>query len=314
MAHLKLGTRKSPLALWQAEHVAAELKKRDALLSVELVTMSTKGDRILDAPLSRVGGKGLFVKEIEEALLRGDVDLAVHSLKDMPAELPQGLTMAAYPPRADARDAWVSPRSQTITDLPNKARVGTASLRRQCQLLAQRPDLDVIPIRGSVETRLKKIETENLHAVVLAAAGLERLGLGNRISRKLSPEEMLPAVGQGILGIEARHGDADVLLRLKTLEDPDARRMATAERAMLHALGGGCQVPIAGHLLKESDAWWLRGFVARPDGTDIIRAEARAPLNASDNELDALGRRVADAMLKQGAAAILKELGLREED
>ncbi|MEW5851161.1 MAG: hydroxymethylbilane synthase [Myxococcota bacterium] len=313
MAHLKLGTRKSPLALWQAEHVAALLQAHEPGLTVELVKISTKGDRILDTPLAKVGGKGLFVKEIEEALLDGRIDLAVHSLKDVPAELPKGLTLRAYPKRADPRDAWVSPQYASPVELPPGARVGTASLRRQCQLLQARPDLEVIPIRGSVETRLAKIETEGLHAVVLAAAGLERLGLGHRIRRKLDVNEMLPAVGQGILGIEIREKDEETSRRVGALDDSDARAMAVCERAMLHELGGGCQVPIAGHLVRDSKGWWLRGLVARPSGADMVRADGRVPLKVPLQELEALGRKVAVDLLNRGAGPILQELGMRAD-
>lgn len=312
MAHLRIGTRKSPLALWQAEHVSALLRAAEPGLTVELVKMSTRGDRILDSPLANVGGKGLFVKEIEEALLRGDIDLAVHSLKDMPAELPKGLILGAHPPRADARDAWCSTSDGGIKELPQGARVGTSSLRRQCQIMAQRPDIEIVPIRGSVETRLNKMETEKLHAVVLAAAGLERLGLGHRISRRLSAEEMLPAVGQGILAVETRDGDANVKPRVAALEDADARRMALAERTLLGALGGGCQVPIAGHAARTEKGWWLRGLVARPDGTQVVTAEEHMTGTGSEEEFCAMGRRVADALLARGADVILKDMGIRD--
>jgi len=311
MTTLRIGTRKSPLALWQAEHVAALLKKADPALEVELVKMSTRGDRILDAPLAAVGGKGLFVKEIEEALLRGDIDLAVHSLKDMPAVLPPGLILGAHPPRADPRDAWVSPHAAGPATLPQRARVGTSSLRRQCQLLASRPDLEIVPIRGSVETRLNKIASDGLHAVVLAAAGLERLGLGHHIAQRLAPETMLPAVGQGILAVEIRESDPAVAARVAVLEDVDARLAALAERAMLAGLGGSCQVPIAGHAVRMPDGrWWLRGLVASPDGKRVVRADAQVAGGATDGQMTALGSSVASTLLQGGAGAILGELGI----
>lgn len=308
MAHIKLGTRKSPLALWQAEHVAAALSASEPGLTVELVKMSTSGDRILDAPLSRVGGKGLFVKEIEEALLQGEIDLAVHSLKDVPVDLPPGLTLAAFPRRADPHDGWISPFG-AVAELPRGARVGTSSLRRQCQLLAQRPDLEIVPVRGSVQTRLQKLDTENLSAVVLAAAGLDRLGLADRMKRRLTAEEMLPAVGQGILAIEIREDDHATRKRVATLHDADAHAAALTERAMLRALGGGCQVPVAGHAVREGGTWWLRGLVASPDGKTVVRADARAPARA-EPELGTLGLGVAQQLVKRGGGDILRAMGV----
>jgi hydroxymethylbilane synthase len=308
MAHLRIGTRRSPLAVWQAEHVAGLLREKEPLLTVELAAMSTRGDRILDAPLAHVGGKGLFVKEIEEALLRGDVDLAVHSLKDVPAQLPAGLVLHAFPPRADPRDAWVSKTTTSVAELPQRARVGTASLRRQCQILAQRPDVQVVPIRGSVETRLHKLETENLDALVLAAAGLDRLGLGARVARRLQPHEMLPAVGQGILALEIRQDDFETAARVRALDDDITRKAALCERALLQALGGGCQVPIAAHACLLAEGWWLRSLVADPGGAPLIRSEGRAPTHASCDELQALGTRVGQNLLSNGGRQILDAL------
>lgn len=309
---LKLGTRKSPLAIWQAEHVAAALVTAHPALVVEICRFSTQGDRILDAPLSRIGGKGLFVKEIEEALLDGRIDLAVHSLKDMPAQLPTGLSLAVWPQRADPRDAWVSGVASPL-ELPKGARVGTSSMRRACQLLAARPDLNVVSIRGSVQTRLEKLQTEKLDAVVLAAAGLDRLGLGEQIRTRLEPEQMLPAVGQGILAVEIRTGDDATLQRLAPLHHPPTAHAGAAERAMLAALGGGCQVPIAGHALQDAQGWWLRGMVAFPDGTGAVNAQGRASGDADVGQLQALGRKVAQELLDGGGRAVLESLGINPQ-
>ena len=303
---LRIGTRKSPLALWQARHVAALLAEREAGLEVELVEIVTKGDKILDSPLAKVGGKGLFVKEIEEQLLGGQVDLAVHSLKDMPADLPKGLVLAAVPVREDPRDAFVSKRHPGLADLPRGAKVGTSSLRRACQLKHWRKDLEIVSIRGNVQTRLRKIDAE-LDGGVLAAAGLKRLGLAASIAELIAPERILPAVGQGVLALEAREGDARVLSRLAALEDERTRVAVTAERAFLARLGGGCQVPIAAYAIVDADTVAFRGMVGHPDGSRVVEfAEKRR--FSSLPEVAALGTRGAEDVLARGAQAILDEV------
>ncbi|HEY3452141.1 MAG TPA: hydroxymethylbilane synthase [Myxococcales bacterium] len=303
---LRIGTRRSPLALWQAHHVTALLKGREAGLEVELVEIVTKGDKILDSPLAKVGGKGLFVKEIEEQLLSGAVDLAVHSLKDMPAELPEGLVLAAVPPREDPRDAFVSSRHKRLEDLPKGAKVGTSSLRRASQLKAWRRDLEIVSIRGNVQTRLRKIDTE-LDAGILAAAGLKRLELADKITEFIEPERILPAVGQGVLALEARGGDQEVLQRLAALEDGPTRVAVTAERAFLRRLGGGCQVPIAAHATVSGKTIDFRGMVGHPDGSRVVEFAEKLEF-ASLEEVERLGVRGAEAVLSRGAQDILAEV------
>ncbi len=300
---LRIGTRRSPLALWQARHVSALLVAREPELQVELVEIVTRGDRILDAPLAKVGGKGLFVKEIEEQLLSRSVDLAVHSLKDMPSELPAGLVLAAVPEREDPRDALVSRRVATLDALPRGARVGTSSLRRACQLLQRRPDLQIVSIRGNVQTRLRKID-EELDVGVLAAAGLKRLGLADRIAEALDPSVLLPAVGQGVLALEARADDEPVLSRLRALEHAPTRLAVAAERAFLGRLGGGCQVPIAAHAVVGPGGLDFRGLVAHPDGSQSVTFSARLD-GPSLAAAEALGRRGAEDVLARGAQRLL---------
>jgi hydroxymethylbilane synthase len=303
-ATLRIATRKSPLALWQAEHVRDRLDAQHADLHVTLVGMSTQGDRILDTPLAKVGGKGLFVKELEQGMLEGRADIAVHSMKDVPVEFPPGLDLAVIMAREDPRDAFVSSRYGSLEELPEGARVGTSSLRRQCQLRARRPDLRVLDLRGNVNTRLAKLDAGEYDAIVLASAGLKRLGLERRIAAVLSPEESLPAIGQGAIGIECRSDDATVQALIAPLADPDTRDRVLAERAMNERLAGGCQVPIAGHAVLDGDALWLRGLVGRPDGSEVIRGEVRGPRA----EAWALGTRLADDLLSRGAAEILASL------
>ncbi|MBS2028454.1 MAG: hydroxymethylbilane synthase [Deltaproteobacteria bacterium] len=298
---IRIGTRKSALALWQANHVASLLRAQEPGLEVVLVELTTQGDKILDRPLASVGGKGLFVKEIEDALLRRDVDLAVHSLKDLPAQVPPGLVIGAVPTREDPRDALCSPEFRTLDALPKGAKVGTSSLRRASQLRALRPDLQIHSIRGNVETRLKKIETEKLQAVVLAYAGLKRLGLEARATQVLSTDQLLPAVGQGALALEQRVGDVAVSRRLAPLEEAATRVCVEAERAFLARLQGGCQVPLAAHAQLEGELLTLRGLVATPDGTRVLRDAGTAPVP----DAAALGRAVAESLLEQGAAEIL---------
>ncbi|MHB8878369.1 MAG: hydroxymethylbilane synthase [Myxococcaceae bacterium] len=302
MKALRIATRKSPLALWQAHHVKGLLLAQRPGLEVSLVELSTEGDRFLSAPLSQVGGKGLFVKEIEQALLDGRADLAVHSLKDMTSELPPSLTLACVPPREDPRDAFVSPKGYLLADIPRAAAVGTSSLRRTCQLLEKRPDLKPVSLRGNVQTRLRKTEEQGLAGSILALAGLKRLGLDGKVTQVLEPEVSLPAVGQGVLAIECRRDDAPLLELLSILEHRPTREAVTAERAFLAMLEGGCTVPLAGFATLEGGALRLRGLVGSPDGTRIVRGERRGPV--ADGER--LGRELATELLDRGARDILQ--------
>jgi hydroxymethylbilane synthase len=299
---LVIATRRSPLAMWQAEHVAARLRAISGR-EVSLLQIVTQGDRILDVPLARVGGKGLFVKEIEEALLDGRADLAVHSLKDVPTALPPGLVLGAILEREDPRDALCSPRHGTLEKLPRGAQVGTSSLRRQCQLLALRPDLRLVTVRGNVQTRLARADAD-VDAVVLAYAGLRRLGLADRATEVLSPDASVPAIGQGALALEIRSGDPQIEPLVAQLEHPATRAAITAERALLAGLEGGCQVPIAGHATLAGDLLTLHGLVGRPDGTKVLRDVRSGPSAAAAR----LGAEAAQALLAQGAGKILDEL------
>lgn len=295
-----IGTRGSALALWQANHVAGRLRAAHAGLEVELRIIKTRGDKIQDVPLAKVGGKGLFVKEIEEALRRGEVDLAVHSIKDLPTELVDGLTLAAITEREDPRDALVS-RSGRIDELPAGAVLGTSSLRRRCQALALRPDLEVRDLRGNVDTRLRKLDEGLYDAVLLAAAGLRRLGHVERATEILDPARMIPAVGQGALGIEVRLGEEGLVAPLH--HGPTALRVR-AERALLQDLGGGCQVPVAAHATLAGQSLELRGLVGHPSGAPLYLAQSVGPVDAPE----ALGRRVAADLLGQGGGRILEEV------
>ena len=301
---IRIATRKSPLALWQAEHVRARLLALHPGLQVELLKMSTQGDRILDSPLAKIGGKGLFVKELEQGMLEGRADLAVHSMKDVPSELPAGLCIGAILEREDPRDAFVSSRYASVDDLPEGARVGTSSLRRQCQLRARRPDLQILDLRGNVGTRLGKLDGGDYDAIVLACAGLKRLGLSERISRELAPEEMLPAIAQGVIGIECRVDDERINRLITPLNHQETRYRTQAERAMNAALAGGCQAPVAGYSLLSEGVIELRGLVGRPDGSTIIRGDIRG----SSQHAEALGKQLADELLSRGARTILDEL------
>ncbi len=298
---IRIATRRSALAKWQANHVAGLLRAREPGLEVELQEIVTRGDRILEVPLAQVGGKGLFVKEIEDALLSGQAQIAVHSMKDLPALLAPGLVVAAVPEREDPRDALCSPRWKTLSALPREARVGTSSLRRAAQLRELRPDLRTEVVRGNVETRLRKASAE-LDAVVLAYAGLRRLGLADRATQVFSTEEMLPAVAQGALALEARADDAETLARLAPLEDADTRVRIEAERALLRRLEGGCQVPIAGHAVVSGGTVTLRALVASVDGSRVIRGQESGPTGAAA----AIGEALAEEMLAQGAAALME--------
>jgi hydroxymethylbilane synthase len=307
MKRLRLGTRKSPLALCQAEHVQARLQSLHPGLDVELVRVTTEGDRILDRSLAQVGGKGLFIKELEQALARRDIDLAVHSLKDMTVHLPTGMRLAVVLEREDPRDAFVSTRYAGLAELPAGARVGTASLRRQCQLRAAFPSLKVEMLRGNVNTRLAKLDAGDFDAILLAGAGLKRLGFENRIRRLLDPTECLPAVGQGAICIEARDDDPAVAELLAPLEHTPTRTCVNAERAMNAALEGGCQVPIGGYAVLQGEELYLRGLVGDPDGSRVIRGETRGPAHTAE----ALGDALARDLLARGARTILDKVYAR---
>ncbi len=299
---LRIATRKSPLALWQAEYVKAELEKSHPGLRVELLPLVSRGDKILDVPLAKVGGKGLFVKELEQALLAGEADIAVHSMKDVPMEFPEGLGLAVICPREDARDAFVSNQFQSLDELPQGSVVGTSSLRRQCQLLAARPDLQIKFLRGNVQTRLQKLDDGEYQAIILAAAGLIRLGLQPRIKSFLSPEQSLPAGGQGAVGIECRLNDQTTRDLLKPLHHQSTAELVTAERAMNRRLQGGCQVPIACYALHKEGDIWLRGLVGDPDGSQILRDEIRG------RDAEVIGIELADRLLAAGADRILAKV------
>jgi len=301
---LRIATRKSPLALWQAEHVTAALKAAHPGLAVELLGMSTQGDKILDTPLAKIGGKGLFVKELEQGMLEGRADIAVHSMKDVPVHLPEGLHLAVILERENPHDAFVSNDFDSLDALPEGAKVGTSSLRRQCQLAARRPDLQLLPLRGNVNTRLQKLDDGEYDAIILAAAGLIRLGFGARIRTELPPEQSLPAIGQGAIGIECRRDDTRINALLAPLHHVDTADRVLAERAFNQRLEGGCQVPIGGHALLDGDQLWLRGLVGTPDGNELIEGEIRGPRA----EAGMLGTALADELLGLGADRILKAL------
>lgn len=301
---VRIATRKSPLALWQAHFVKDALQAAHPGLEVELVTMVTKGDIILDTPLAKVGGKGLFVKELEVAMLEGRADLAVHSMKDVPVEFPEGLGLVTICEREDPRDAFVSNTYNNIDELPQGAVVGTCSLRRQCQLKEARPDLIIKELRGNVGTRLQKLDDGNYDAIILACAGLIRLGLEDRIKSAIEPEQSLPAVGQGAVGIEARLDDDRLRALLEPLNHPETANRVLCERAMNNRLEGGCQVPIGSYSLIDSDQIWLRALVGEPDGSVMIRGEVSGPVS----DAEALGTQLADQLLNDGAKEILERL------
>jgi len=302
--NIGIGTRSSKLALAQSEWVKAQIETEHSGVRLELVRIKTKGDKILDSPLSEIGGKGLFVKEIEEALLKGAVDLAVHSMKDLPAEIPEGLGLAVFPMREDPRDAFVAAEYKSIDDLPEGSTVGTSSLRRSAQLLHMRPDLHVVPMRGNVDTRLRKMDSGEVQAIILAAAGLKRLGLSERITALLSPEVFLPAVGQGILGVELRRNDQRLRDLLTFLNHEETESAARAERAFLARLGGGCQVPVAGYAQVKLGELHMEGMVAELDGSVVLREKSRGP----EERPEELGWDLAGALLKKGADRILEKI------
>jgi hydroxymethylbilane synthase len=303
-SELRIATRGSPLALWQAEHVAERLQALHTGLKVELVVMKTSGDKILDTPLAKVGGKGLFVKELENGLLDGRADLAVHSLKDVPVEFPPGLELAVVMEREDPRDALVSARYKSLDAMPPGAKVGTSSLRRQTQVREAFPELQVDWLRGNVNTRLAKLDAGEFDAIILAASGLQRLGMHDRIAAVLEPEVSLPAIGQGALGIEIRADDDELRELLLPLAHADTATRIAAERAMNQTLQGGCQVPIAGYAELDGDELYLRGLVGEPDGSRTLRAEVRGPRA----DAHALGVRLAEQLLAMGAGSILERL------
>ena len=303
-APLRIATRKSQLAMWQAEHVATLLRRAHAGLEVELVPMLTQGDRIQDRSLAAIGGKGLFIKELEVALEERRADIAVHSMKDLPGELPAGLTIAAVLERADPRDALLSRAAARLEDLPQGARMGTSSLRRQAQLMAARPDLRIEPLRGNVDTRLRRLDEGAMDAIVLACAGLMRLGLESRITARLDPAISLPAVAQGVIGIECRGADTRTLALLRVLEHGDTRIAMEAERAFALRLGGSCQSPIAAHARLEGRRLILDGLVAEPDGSRLLRDSLAGSVDAPA----ALGHQLAERILAAGARSLLERL------
>ncbi len=301
---LIIATRESALALWQAHYIRDRLKGLHPGLEVELLGMTTQGDRILDVTLNKIGGKGLFVKELEQALQDGRADLAVHSLKDVPMVLPEGFALAAIGTREDPRDAFVSNNYRHLSELPPGAVVGTSSLRRESQLRARYPHLDIQPLRGNVNTRLRKLEEGQYAAIILAAAGLKRLGFEARIAAVLEPEQSLPAAGQGALGIEIRADRNDLETLLAPLHHPETAACVRAEREVSRQLGGSCQVPLGAYAVMREGVVRLRGFVASPDGKNFLQAE----VSGSANDPEALGRQLAEALRAQGADAILSAL------
>lgn len=302
---LRIATRKSALALWQAEFVKKQLSRHHPDLEIELVPLTSRGDQVLDIPLAKVGGKGLFVKELEQAMLEGRADIAVHSMKDVPMEFPEGLGLAVICEREDPRDAFVSNDYASLADLPNGARVGTSSLRRQSQVLAHRPDLKVHFLRGNVQTRLGKMDAGEFDAIILAAAGLKRLELDERIRQTLPDDISLPSGGQGAVGVECRMDDPALLERLRTLHHQPTTECVTAERAVVRRLEGSCQVPIAAYAVHRDDGQlWLRGLVGEPDGSIIIRKEISGP----PAQAEQLGLQLAEQLIAAGADEILAAL------
>ena len=300
--HIKIGTRKSALALWQAEFIKSELQRLNPSITVELVHFNTKGDRILEKPLAEVGGKGLFTAELEAAMHAGDIDIAVHSLKDMPTELPQGLTLGAISKREVPYDALISPQYKTLDKLPKGARIGTSSLRRQAQLLHRRPDLKIEVIRGNVQTRLNKIETEGLDGVILAQAGLKRLGLDHQITQVFTADEMIPAVGQGALAIECRADDVEMLDMLSLIDDEPTRLAVEGERSFLNQLNGNCQVPMGVHGTIEKGQLTLKALIASTDGKTVYEGELSGPATKSVM----LGKNLAKSLDEEGGKQIME--------
>ena len=303
---IRIATRKSPLALWQAEEVARQLKHYHPEINIELVTMKTQGDIILDTPLAKIGGKGLFVKELETGMLNGDADIAVHSMKDVPMMLPEGLHLSVIMERENPTDAFVSNTVNSIDELPQNARVGTCSLRRQTQLKERRPDIQILDLRGNVNTRLAKLDNGEYDAIILASAGLMRLGFDDRIKHNISPEQSLPAIGQGAVGIECRDDDAEINALLTPLHHGETAIRVNAERSLNLRLNGGCQVPIGGFAELDGDQVRLRGLIGFPDGSKIFRSE-KVGLHEHAYEL---GIEVAEELLAQGGGKVLNLLGI----
>lgn len=301
--HIRIATRRSPLALWQAEHVSAELKRLDPSVTTELVKIVTKGDKILDVPLAQVGGKGLFTKEIDEALLDGRADIAVHSMKDVPTQLPEGTNIRAHPKREDPRDAIATITGGEMDTLPDGAKIGTSSLRRIAQLKGKYPSFEFVSIRGNIQTRLSKLG-EEVDAVILAAAGVCRMGMADKMHQFISTDIMLPAVAQGTLGIQTRDGDDEINALVDQLNDKDTVDRTRAERAFLARLEGGCQVPIAAYATLDGDSLHLKGLVGEVDGSVVISRE----ISGSRSDGEALGIKLADEILDAGARPILEAL------
>ena len=301
---IRIATRQSPLALWQAETVAERLRQTHPGINVELLRITTKGDRILDTPLSKIGGKGLFIKELEVAMLEGKADIAVHSMKDVTAEMPEGFVLPAVLERGDPCDALVSNRHASLDELPEGARIGSSSLRRQCQLRAYRPDFIVDTLRGNVGTRLSKLDAGEFDAIILAAAGLRRLGMEDRIAAVLPPEQSLPAVGQGTVGIECRADDAELIALLEALDDAPTSIRTRAERALNARLQGSCDVPLAGYAELVGEELQLRALVGLPDGSRVIRGERHGPAEQAER----IGTELAEELLDRGAGEILAQL------
>ena len=301
---IRIATRQSPLALWQAEHVAELLVRAFPGVRTQLVKMVTRGDKILDAPLAKVGGKGLFVKELEQGMLEGVADIAVHSMKDVPVDFPEGLHLASILTREDPTDAFVSNHYASLNELPANARIGTSSLRRECQIKEKFPDAQVMPLRGNVNTRLAKLDAGEYDAIILASAGLKRLGMANRITQSLDASVSLPAIGQGAIGIECRIDDLEINAMLAALHDAETGLCVVAERAMNARLNGGCQVPIAGFALLQGEQLFMRGLVGNPDGSVIYRSERSGGLDQGS----VIGRLIAEDLLAQGADKVLQAL------
>jgi hydroxymethylbilane synthase len=301
---IRIATRQSALALWQAEHVAALLEQTFPGVKTELIKMITRGDKILDAPLAKIGGKGLFVKELEQGMLEDAADIAVHSMKDVPVEFPVGLHLAAILTREDPTDALVSNHYSTLAELPANAKIGTSSLRRQCQLKQRFPEAQVLPLRGNVNTRLAKLDAGDYDAIILASAGLIRLGMKGRIAQSLDPSDSLPAIGQGAIGIECRVDDVNMNNMLQHLHDAETGICVSAERAMNARLQGGCQVPIGGFAQCVDGQLFMRGLVGDPDGSVLYRAERWSEIDQAES----MGREIAEDLLAQGADKILQAL------
>lgn len=301
---IRIATRKSPLALWQANYVKQQLLATHNNLTVELIPMVTQGDVLLDSPLSKIGGKGLFVKQLEQAMLNNDADIAVHSIKDIPVQFPEGLILATICQRDEVRDAFISNKYNSLDELPKGAIIGTSSLRRQCQLRAKYPHIQIKDLRGNVSTRLAKLDEHQYDAIILAAVGLKRLALDNRIKQLIDTDLILPAVGQGAIGIEARTNDQVILDLLAPLDDKNSRICIQAERAMNQQLQGGCQVPIACYSQLKNNTLSIQGLVGRTDGREIIKSQ----IQGNADQFEQLGHSLAEQLLNQGAKKILKEL------